>query len=520
MAVFDPKIHDFNQHMDYIIQTGEYINNRDWVEIILKHSSKMYQDIASWGVPLRHPSEEEKTRYSHVTKKTADKFGGELGHGAFAHKKWLGRLREKLLEIGGNVLDRVMITDLIKQDGKVVGAVGFHTRDGDFYVIKTGAVIIATGSGNFKASGEPWHQWTADGEAMSYRAGAEISGKEFGHKDVGSLAAFPTVPKGVAKAHSSRIYVNAEGEEYLKEYALGLHSTMLCAVFEVHAGRGPIYLDFDRLTPEDRQACVNFVDAWGRSYEVGKAIDYATVKGRREVIWGSGVGCTGWGWGGVRINTNCETNVPGLYAAGDSAGNSAGGSMQAISGIGGAAIMGAIAAENAANYVSKAKAPTIDRKEISRLKEIVYAPLVRQGGFSPAYVTELLRNLMVPYYIVQIKRGDRLQAAITMVNFMENHLVPRLKANDAHELRMAHEVRNMSLDAEIVLRSSLFRTESRGTHYREDYPRRVDPDWLAWTIVKEEDSKMHLYKQPIPNEWWPDLSKPYEERYPLRFPGE
>ncbi|MCK4953468.1 FAD-binding protein, partial [Candidatus Bathyarchaeota archaeon] len=99
-------------------------------------------------------------------------------------------------------------------------------------------------------------------------------------------------------------------------------------------------------------------------------------------------------------------------------------------------------------------------------------------------------------------------------------LVPKLKANNPHELRLAHETKNMILNAEMKLRSSLYRTESRGCHYREDYPRRDDPNWLAWVILKEENDKMKLSKRPIPKEWWPDLSKPYEERYPIRFPGE
>jgi succinate dehydrogenase/fumarate reductase flavoprotein subunit len=78
----------------------------------------------------------------------------------------------------------------------------------------------------------------------------------------------------------------------------------------------------------------------------------------------------------------------------------------------------------------------------------------------------------------------------------------------------------MSLDADLILKSSLFRTESRGTHYREDYPRRDDPNWLAWTVAKEEDGEVKLSKEPLPEEWWPDMSIPYEERYPARFPGE
>jgi succinate dehydrogenase/fumarate reductase flavoprotein subunit len=78
----------------------------------------------------------------------------------------------------------------------------------------------------------------------------------------------------------------------------------------------------------------------------------------------------------------------------------------------------------------------------------------------------------------------------------------------------------MTLNAEMVLRASLFRTESRGSHYREDFPRRVDPDWFAWTVLKQEQGEMKVFKLPMPKEWWPDLSKPYEERYELKFPPE
>ena len=109
---------------------------------------------------------------------------------------------------------------------------------------------------------------------------------------------------------------------------------------------------------------------------------------------------------------------------------------------------------------------------------------------------------------------------LTVVEFLKDDLVPKLIAKDAHELRLAHETKNMVLNAEMILRSSLFRTESRGVHYREDYPRRDDPSWLAWVKLKEEHGQMKLWKEPIPKEWWPDLSKPYEERYPVRFPGE
>ena len=113
---------------------------------------------------------------------------------------------------------------------------------------------------------------------------------------------------------------------------------------------------------------------------------------------------------------------------------------------------------------------------------------------------------------------DRMQAALTLIEFMRDHLVPKLTAKDIHELRLAHETKNMVLNAEMRLRAGIFRTESRGCHYREDYTRRDDPDWLAWVLLKEEEGCMKAFKVPVPKEWWPDLTIPYEERYVPKFP--
>jgi succinate dehydrogenase/fumarate reductase flavoprotein subunit len=77
------------------------------------------------------------------------------------------------------------------------------------------------------------------------------------------------------------------------------------------------------------------------------------------------------------------------------------------------------------------------------------------------------------------------------------------------------------INAEMKLRASLFRTESRGTHYREDYPARDDDDWLAWVLLQMgPDGQMNVTKELIPDEWKPDPIIRYEERYPNRFPGE
>jgi len=129
-------------------------------------------------------------------------------------------------------------------------------------------------------------------------------------------------------------------------------------------------------------------------------------------------------------------------------------------------------------------------------------------------------NIMTPYYIWSVRRGDRLKAAVTMIEFLKNDIAPKLTARDVHELRSAHETKSMVLNAEMMLRSALFRTESRGSRYREDYPRRNDPSWLAWVKLRDRQGEMRMRQEPLRRKWWPNLSKPYNERYPDRFVGE
>jgi succinate dehydrogenase/fumarate reductase flavoprotein subunit len=182
-----------------------------------------------------------------------------------------------------------------------------------------------------------------------------------------------------------------------------------------------------------------------------------------------------------------------------------------------AAVTGKRAGTGAAEYASQIGNLKVDDDELARLKKIAYAPTERKGGFSPRWVTQLLQNTMMPYFILHIKQGQRLQAAITIVEYLRDQMAPKMVANDPHELRLAHETKNMILNAEMILRASLFRTESRGHHFREDYPQKGDPAWLAWTKIKEEGGRMKLSKVSVPKEWWPDLSLPPEERYLSRW---
>jgi succinate dehydrogenase/fumarate reductase flavoprotein subunit len=377
----------------------------------------------------------------------------------------------------------------------------------DLYTFIAKATILCVGACGFKPAGyPPIVQLTCDGEAMAYRAGAEILGKEFVDTHFTRIDTPVGIPNMLGRKKNvpddikvlnapprGTPDVNALGDRIPDRPAgASLYMfTYLEREFEAHAGRAPIY------TP--------------------------LPTGDKEIVGGACLGMSLRKADGLwPADTNCASSLPGLYAAGDALGNMQNGAVYALPGsaIAGGAVTGTIAGVAAAKEVLQMGKLTVDEKEIVRAKQVVHAPPERQGGFSPRWVTQLLQNTMMPYFISYIKKADRLQAALTIVEFMQEHLVPRLFARDPHELCLAHEAKNMVLSAEMRLRSALFRTESRGNHYREDYPRRDDPNWLAWTKIKEEQGKMTLIQVPVPKEWWPDLSVPYEQRYPFRFPGE
>ncbi|GAG30739.1 unnamed protein product, partial [marine sediment metagenome] len=218
--------------------------------------------------------------------------------------------------------------------------------------------------------------------------------------------------------------VNAQGKEIFGRRG----ANYMELEFEAHAGRAPV---FSR-TPEDPDLTPRVGGA-----ALGMSVHTA------EGLW--------------PINTKCATTVPGLYAAGDSCCTMQVGSV--YPGVGyalcGASVTGARAGLGAAEYALQAEKPVVDGEEITRLKKGIYGPMERKGGFSPRWVTQVLRNTMAPYFIMYVKHGERMQAALTLVEFMRDHLVPRLTAKDAHELRLAHETKNMVHNAEMKLSASL-----------------------------------------------------------------
>jgi succinate dehydrogenase/fumarate reductase flavoprotein subunit len=109
---------------------------------------------------------------------------------------------------------------------------------------------------------------------------------------------------------------------------------------------------------------------------------------------------------------------------------------------------------------------------------------------------------MIPNFILYIKKERLMQAALAYVEELKEHHVPMLIANDLHKLRLAHETENMIITAEMKLKASLMRKESRCSHYRLDYPDIDHQNWQAWiNIYQDKNGDMQFEKQPFGS--WP-----------------
>jgi succinate dehydrogenase/fumarate reductase flavoprotein subunit len=488
--------------LDEALGTGLY--NEQWLKIFLAELYDRILDLEKWGLQWQ---------------KTPD--------GKFERRKMRGNLRAmfegpKLMEVmaktvrrnGVNVMGHTMITDLLTEKGKpgnrVTGAVGFDVRTGEFRTFKAKSTILAAGPCGFKGRYACHKFQTGEAYAMAYRAGAVLGQFETGHHLQLCAADFDTQGMNMFISLGGR-FLNSKGERFMPAYDpdLGDNSSLAnvaaAMAMEVRAGRGPIYLDMTHFRTEDIARIRTVLPIPTKMLERAGALVGDRIVKKMEwqpALWGT----TAIG-GGVVVNTRCETSLPGLFACGDAVARH----LSKPSALPGAAITGARAGESAALYIKRKKALPVSEKQLKELKKSTYAPLDRKDGVEPDHIIIAIQEVLFPYEVTVISRGDRLEKAIAEIQRIRNEEVPLLYASDAHYLRLAAEVQSMALVAEMFLKSRLLREESRGTFLREDYPYTDNVNWIKNTRLKQENGKMKFWTEEIPRENY--RLKPEKKRY-------
>lgn len=406
------------------------------------------------------------------------------------------------------VINHLNITDYIVKDNQILGAFGFSIEDGTAYEIRAKSVICATGgaSGLYKPNNPGFSRhkmWyppfnTGAGYAMGIRAGAEMTTFEMRFialrcKD--TIAPTGTIAQGVGAKQ-----VNALGEVYENKYGLTTSQRVYGTVKENLEGRGPCYLRTEGITPKQDEellkAYLNMAPSQTLKWiEAGKnpSQQNVEIEGTEPYVVGGHTASGYW------VDTNRQSTIQGLYAAGDVAG----GCPQKY--VTGALVEGEIAAEaivHSNNQLTKQyeEHKLTEQEEEQLLTEKVqeYDKILneKQPMFTVEQLEEAMQKVMDTYaggigshYQFNEKQ---LSLAEEKINQIEQ-LAEGLSAEDMHELMFVYELKERLTVCKVLIAHLRARKETRWHSFAEnlDYPEKSD-EWLKYVNSRMEDGKIQI----------------------------
>jgi succinate dehydrogenase / fumarate reductase, flavoprotein subunit len=496
----------------HVSSIGHYLNDQDLLREYAVSAYSTIEKIADWGVKMPRDS---KGNIELLKVFQPPAFLPDYWSYVCVDSDMLVQLRTLARKKGVKILNKVQVVDLLKQGDRIIGAVGFNIIDGRFYIFKAKSTILANGlcgtrDGLFAAS-------TGEGIAAAYRAGAEMRNAEFGsmvffgpRHEYTSSGVYYTISFTYDSMNYNRL-TNAIGEKLSERY----HKTtpgpdfLLDVEKEINEGRGPVYIDVDESMRMTQKQILGTKDNWPRkkftsieNRQVNKVNQY----GRNPVPRAEGALVAEPGMASpIKVDHNMKTTLKGLWAIGDTSysGSAMAGAVispnggMCGSGLGNAMFSAMKGAPYAARYVKEVSVPDINYNEVKQLKERIFAPMSRGKGIKANEAISAFREAVSPvkYYLHRNKAN--LETLLSRLYEMREKL-PALYADDFHNLCKCHEIESMTLGPELNFTAALARTESRGMHFREDYPTRNDKDWLKWIVLKQENGKMSVSTEPVP----------------------
>ena len=394
-------------------------------------------------------------------------------------------------------IGRIMVTELLQQDGHITGAVGFHVRTGQFYSFAAKAVVIACGRGGWKCSYGK-NTSTGEGLLLAYQAGAELCNMEFAEVwNVPKLFSWEgqtvLLPLGAK-------FVNAKGESFMERYSPVLkgntdpHYTTMAMAMETKAGRGPIYFDTSDLKEEDREF-VQPAAGWqllnhNKLKNIGIDFFRGTTEWQPQILSS---------FGGIVADAYGRTKVKGLYAVGRSRFLDAGVYIGGFD-LSTTATTGYLAAEGIHQYLQQegSAISTQPSKEDLETKRSLLSEQLQKTGVNGKEVLRKIQELVLPYNVSILKSEKSLNSALHELQQIQKDLLPEMGSGDAHYLMKCKEIEAIAIVTEMFLKASMMRKETRGGHYREDYPQRDDQNWLGWIKIRQENGNMKLHLEPVP----------------------
>lgn len=474
----------YEAHFKDTLKGGAYLNDTKLVRILVEEAPERLMELESYGALFdRQESGKLNQRpFGGQTYRRTCFQGDRTGH------EMMTALKEEVLRQGINTVEEVLITSLIMEEseGSVSGACGISLKNTDFLIFQAKSTVLASGGGGwiYPVTSNAM-QKTGDGFTLAYQLGADLLDMEqVQFHPTGML--YPESRRGVliteaVRGEGGRLF-NAKGERFMKKYdprgELATRDVVARAIYrEITEGRGTekggVYLDVTHLAPELIEEkletmLMQFLDV---------GIDI-----REEPME---VAPTAHHFmGGALINEYGETTIKNLFAAGEVTGGVHGANRLGGNALADTQVFGKRAGEAAGLNALKTEFK-FDMGQANTERERIHS-FFKEGDYYPFEIKKELQEIMWKNVAI-IRNKHGLETAVNRIKelkeMVSNLRVPIVETYNK-DLQDALEVEKMLEVALLVAESALIREESRGAHYREDYPETKD-EWKKSIVLNQ-----------------------------------
>ncbi|WP_423793277.1 fumarate reductase (CoM/CoB) subunit TfrA [Methanocaldococcus indicus] len=463
-AVFK-KEDSFKKHFYDTVKGGRFINNPKLVEILVKNAPKELINLEKFGA-----------LFDRINKDIAQRpFGGQsFNRTCYSGDRTGHEIISSLLEYLSKynrvkILEDVMAVKLIVKNNRCYGAIFLDLINEKIFPIFAKSTILATGGAGqiYKVTSNPIHK-TGDGFALAYDVGVELI-------DMEMVQFHPTgiANKGILVTEAVRgeggILLNRFNERFMVKYdkerlELSTRDVVARAIYkEIMEGRGVnggVYLDVTHLPKEviEKRLETTFKQFLRLGIDIRKEKMIVSPTAHHFM-------------GGIKIDEYCKTNIDGLFACGEVCGGIHGANRLGGNALADTQVFGAIAGREAKKFAEENEFDIIDVN-----LDKIYVEL--DGEFNLLKLIDKLKEIMWKYVSI-IRSEESLKRAYNEIEELEN------KINNCYgPLQKFYELKNMITVSKLVIKSALYREESRGAHYREDYPEERE-EWRGNIIIRE-----------------------------------
>jgi succinate dehydrogenase flavoprotein subunit len=533
-------------HFADTMRGGQYVNNWRMAEIHAKEAPDRVRELEAWGAVF------DRTSDGRINQRN---FGGHryprLAHvGDRTGLELIRTLQDHTIYLGVTVHMEHTVVDLILDDGRIAGALAYNRENGVFHAFAAKAVILATGGIGraFQVTSNSW-EGTGDGHALAYRAGAELIDMEFVQFHPTGMV-WPLSVKGILVTEGVRgeggILKNSEGRRFMFDdipdnykpqtaadaeegwrYTQGDKSARRppelltrdhvarCIVREVKQGRGSphggVYLDIAWIKEKLSNAEEHIQRKLPSMYHQFKQLaDLDITKEPMEVG-----PTTHYVMGGVRVDADSQmSSIPGLFAAGECASGINGANRLGGNSLSDLIVFGKRAGEYAAAWAREQGQPRLDGAAVARAEKSALEPFERGAAGENPYMVQQDLQVTMQNLVGIVRSESEMRLALEKLAEL-NARAARVGVCGGRAYHSgwhtALDVRNLLSVSEAITRSALERRESRGGHFRDDYPDKHDEFSRVTVMVKQVGGAMQVSRVPIPP-IPPELQRVIEEQ--------